>query len=161
MTLDALITQTAARFRDLLGCQSGVSAVEFSLMTPFLVVGGLSTFDAGMAAYEKMMMTQVLRAGAHSAIAADSQAEMLTMLQATAADNFTLAQGAPQAGELAVGVASYCICPEATATQVACTDTCTGGASPSEFYALSATMEFDGVMLPNFTLDGTIDVMAQ
>lgn len=144
-----------------LGCERGVSAVEFALLAPFLVVGVFSTVDAGMAVYDKMMITQVLRAGAHSAIGAQSEAAVLTILQDTAADNFTVVAGTPGAGELGVSVNSYCICPEAMATPVDCTAACTAGASPNEFYDLAATLEFDGVMLPAFTLSGEIAVIAQ
>ena len=161
MAMNALMDRTSARFAHFLKCDRGISAVEFSLLTPFLVIGGLSSFDAGMAAYDKMMMNQVLRAGAHSAISADTTAQMLTMLEATATDNFSVAQGQAQPGELALAVTSYCICPQDLTTQVQCTDTCADASTPSQFYTLSATMEFDAIMLPNFTLDGTIDVMAQ
>lgn len=159
--LDTLITKANRRLKDLAQSDSGVSAVEFSLLTPFLVVGGLSTFDAGMAIYDKMMMTQVLRAGAHSAISADTTGEMLAMLEAAATDNFSVAQGQAQPGELALAVTTYCICPADTTTQVGCTSTCADGTTATEFYTLTASMEFDGVMLPNFVLDGSIDVMSQ
>lgn len=142
-------------------CQRGVSAVEFSLIAPFLVIGGISTVDAGMAIYDKMMLTQVLRAGAHSAIGAESEASMLAMLEATAGDNFTLAQGQPNAGELAVDVNSYCVCPDDTSTQISCNTVCTGGITPNEFYSLTANIDFDGIILPNFSLSSSIDVIAQ
>ena len=138
----------------------GVSAVEFSLLAPFLVMGAISTIDAGMAVYDKMMITQVLRSGAHTAIAAESEAQMRAILEATAQDNFTVAQGAPNIGELAVNVTSYCVCPEATGTPVSCTTTCTGGTLPNEFYQLSADMEFDSILLPNFNLSNSLDVIA-
>lgn len=141
--------------------EDGVSAVEFSLLAPFLVIGGISTVDAGMAVYDKMMITQVLRAGAHSAISAESEAAMLTILEQTAGDNFTLADDTPEIGELSVDVISYCVCPSDMTTQVDCTTVCTGGVDTSEFYRLSAVTEFDSVVLPNFTLSGSIDVIAQ
>jgi len=150
------------RLRTLFGCTAGVSAVEFAVLAPFLVIGTLSTIDAGMAVYEKMMIGQVLRSGAHGAILAESEAEVLAILTATAGDNFTLAQGAqPGPGELAVQVSSYCLCPEDTANPVACTATCSSGLDPNRFYQLAATKAFDGVMLPTFALAGTIDVIAE
>lgn len=141
--------------------EDGVSAVEFSLLAPVLVIGGISTVDAGMAVYDKMMITQVLRAGAHSAINAESEAAMLTILQQTAGDNFTIADDTPEIGELSVDVVSYCVCPSDMTTQVDCTTVCTGGIDTNEFYRLSAITEFNSVILPNFTLSGSIDVIAQ
>lgn len=139
----------------------GVSAVEFALVAPLLVFGSISTVDAGIAVYEKMMIGQVLRSGAHLAIAADSVADVQTMLEATAADNFTVASGTPADGELAVAVTNYCICAADTSTQVTCTTTCSGGADPLEFYTLSADKTYTGLFLPAFQLSGTIDVLAQ
>ena len=148
-------------FRRLATCQAGVSAVEFSLLAPFMTIGALSTVDAGMAVYDKMMMTQVLRAGSHSAIGASSLAEVQAILETTASDNFTVAQGVAQPGELSLGVTQYCICPEDMTAVVVCTATCNGGADPAQFYDLTASLEFDGVMLPGFTLSGEMKVMAQ
>lgn len=148
--------------RRVLRCQVGVSAVEFSLLAPVMTVGAISTVDAGMAVYDKMMMTQVLRSGAQSAIGSSSVAEVQTILEATAGDNFTVAQGGTAApGELLLGVNQYCVCPEAMTTPVACTATCTGGVTPNQFYDLTATLDFSGVMLPAFTLSGEMTVMAQ
>lgn len=155
------LSHIVSQARDLVRDKRGVSAVEFSLLAPFLVMGAISTVDAGMAVYDKMMITQVLRSGAHSAIAAESEAQMLAILEATAQDNFTLAQGTPNQGELALGVNSYCVCPEATGTQVSCVTTCTGGSTPNEFYQLSAELEFDSILLPNFNLNGSLDVISQ
>ena len=147
--------------RRLATCQAGVSAVEFSLLAPFMTIGALSTVDAGMAVYDKMMITQVLRAGSHSAIGTSSVAEVQAILEATAADNFTVAQGTAMPGELSLGVTQYCVCPDDMATVVACTTTCNGGSDPAQFYDLTASLEFDGVMLPGFTLSGEMKVIAQ
>ncbi|MFK7945904.1 MAG: TadE/TadG family type IV pilus assembly protein [Paracoccaceae bacterium] len=147
--------------RRFIGCQAGVSAVEFSLLAPFMTIGAISTVDAGMAVYDKMMITQVLRAGSHAAIGASSVAEVRAILEATAGDNFTVAQGTAQPGELTLGVAQYCVCPDNLNVEVTCTSTCTGGINPNQFYDLTATMDFDAVMLPGFTLSGEMKVIAQ
>lgn len=139
----------------------GVSAVEFSLLAPFLVVGAFSTVDAGMAVYDKMVMSQVLRSGAQAAIGSDDVDDVLAILRATASQNFTVAAGTPAAGELAVDVTQYCVCPEAMGARVACTATCSDGGAPHRFYELSATRLFSGVMLPEFSLSGEISVIAQ
>lgn len=157
-------TGIAAIVGTLLGAlhdRRGVSAVEFSLIAPVLVLGGFATVDAGMAVYEEMMITQTLRSGAHLAIQAESEAQVLAVLQALASENFTVASGTPAVGELSAAVTSYCICPDATGTPVACTSICTGGGAPNRFYSLSASKQFTGVMLPAMTLSGSIDVIAQ
>lgn len=155
MSLKALLGRLAK-------CQRGVSAVEFSLLAPFMTIGALSTVDAGMAVYDKMMMTQVLRAGSQSAIGASSLAEVQQILTATAADNFTVAAGgANQPGELALGVTQYCVCPNNLTVVINCSDPCGGLSDPLQFYDLTASIEFDGVILPGFTLSGEMKVAAQ
>lgn len=139
----------------------GISAVEFSLISPILVLATFGTVDAGMAVYEEMMISNTLRSGAHLAISASDEAQVLAVLQAVAAENFTVASGTPASGELSAAVTSYCVCPSDGSALVACTSTCTGGSSAQQFYALSASKEFTGILLPSFTLSGEIDVMAQ
>lgn len=142
-------------------CRKGASAVEFALLSPVLVVGTFATVDAGMAVYDKMMITQVLRAGAQSAIAGRSEASVLAVLEDTASANFTVAGTTPAPGELVLDVTTHCSCPDALTTPVSCSVLCVGSASPNEFYDLSASVEFTGVILPTFTLSGEIVVMAQ
>ena len=142
-------------------CTQGVSAVEFSLLAPFMVVGAFSTVDAGRAVYDKMMINQVLRAGAHSAIAAQSEAAVLQILQDTASENFTVVTGTPAAGQLGISVSSYCVCPADFATPVNCSTICVPDVDTIQFYDLTAQMEFVGVMLPNIALSGAMSVMAQ
>ena len=159
-----LLTRIAFRqLRQLIRCRRGVSAVEFSLLAPVLTLGLFATVDAGMAVYDKMMMTQVLRSGAHSAIAAESEDSMMDMLRVTASDNFVVVEDGetPAVGELLLSVNTYCICPNDRTTVVDCDSTCTGGGTIEKYFALSADMEFDGVILPNFALSGEIDIYAQ
>lgn len=138
--------------------RAGVSAVEFSLLAPFLVIGTISAVDAGMAAYQQMMISQALRAGAHSAIAGQNIAAVQTIIEATASENFTVALGTPVGSELSVGVSSYCICPDAPTATVTCTTTCTTQPSPDQYYSLTAEKLFQGVILPDFDLSGVLSV---
>lgn len=142
-------------------CRKGTSAVEFALMSPVLVIGTFATVDAGMAVYEKMMVTQILRAGAQTAIAGKSEATVLSVLKDTAAANFTVAGATPAPGELVLSVGSYCSCPGLLGTPVSCSTLCASTTPPNEFYDLSATIQFTGVILPSFTLSGEMIIMAQ
>ena len=49
---------------DLVRSSAGVSAVEFAILSPFLVLGCFGTIDTGMAVYERMMISQVLPSSA-------------------------------------------------------------------------------------------------
>lgn len=160
-TQPSFFQRTIRQMKQVLRHDHGVSAVEFALLSPILVLGSFATVDAGMAVYEEMMISNTLRSGAHLAISAESEAQILSVLQTVAAENFTVASGTPATGELSATVANYCICPTDGSAEVNCTTTCSSGADPQEFYTLSASKEFVGIILPDFTLSGTIDVMAQ
>lgn len=142
--------------------ESGVSAVEFALLAPVLVLGALGTADAGLAIYQKMMIEQALRAGAHMAVRGADGTEIRAVLEEVASENFALA-GDPESGTdgLTIGVGSYCGCPGDTIVQVSCTAVCESGLAADSYYSLTGTKSFDGVMLPPFTLSGTLDVIAR
>lgn len=144
----------------LLGDTRGVSAVEFSLLAPVLIFGTFATVDAGMAVYESMMMGQVLRTGAQSAIDTANQTTVLSVMEQVAAQNFTMASGGTTP-EVTLNVQAFCSCPGALATPVSCASTCTGGVPANEFFDMTASKTFDGVILPAFTLNSSLAVMVQ
>jgi pilus assembly protein CpaE len=146
----------------LLRCTAGVSAVEFALVAPVLVIGAFSTADAGMAVHERMMIGQALRAGAQLAMAGASETDIREALQSVAAENFTVAwDGTPADDTLVLEVASYCICPGETIQQVDCATSCDSGASATRVYRLSASKTFQGVMLPDFPVSAAVAVLAE
>lgn len=140
---------------------SGLSAVEFSLLAPFLTMGAIATVDAGMMAHDKMMISQALRAGAQSAIAAKNESVVQAIIETTAAENFTVASGTPTGDELAVNVSQYCVCPNAMDVVVDCSTVCPSATTPGRFYELAANKTFQGVLLTGFTLTGQMSVMAE
>ena len=156
-----------ALLRRLLGCAAGVSAVEFALLAPVLIIGAFSTADAGMAIYDRMMMGQALRAAAQRVMSGADEDDVRAVLREVASQNFVIAQdgvtqdGVTQDGALSIGVSRYCACPGATFVQIGCTAVCTSGLGASEFYRLTASKTFDGVMLPDFGLSGTVTVLAE
>jgi pilus assembly protein CpaE len=146
----------------LLRCGAGVSAVEFALVAPVLVIGAFSTADVGMAVHERMMIGQALRAGAQLAMTGASEADIREALQSVAAENFAVAwDGETGSDSLLLDVASYCICPGETIQQVSCTANCISGASATQVYRLSASKTFQGVMLPDFPISASVDVLAE
>ena len=147
-------------FGRLRACNRGISAVEFSLLSPILMLGALATFDAGAAIYEKMSINQALRAAAQSAIATQDVNAVRNILISSAEANFSVISGnAGDQDTLAVDVIRYCVCPNATGTVVACTTICTSLQPVYELYELSATKTYTGILLPAMTLDGTLDVL--
>ncbi len=154
-----------ALLASLLGCTAGVSAVEFALLAPVLVIGAFSTADAGRAIYERMMIDQSLRAAAQMAMAGADVDDVRAVLEEVASQNFTVAQDPPgdtaPAGNLSIGVVNYCSCPGETLAELGCTAICNSGLGTTQFYRLTASKTFDGVMLPAFDLAGSVAVMAE
>jgi pilus assembly protein CpaE len=124
-------------------------------------MGAFTMIDTGMAVYEKMMINQVLRAGAQPAFSGAEESEVLETLQQSAAANFSVASGDAQEAELALAVESYCACPGEASGEVACTAPCGSGGAAFRFYRLTAAKTFQGVMLPAFTLAGALEVMSE
>ena len=98
--------------RRLLRTHDGVSAVEFALLAPVLVVGSLSTVDAGRAVYQKMTIEQALRAGAQLAIAGKGESAIRNALEMVAGENFPSMMAPPAAMRLPSGLAAIAAAPE-------------------------------------------------
>jgi pilus assembly protein CpaE len=149
-------------FGRVLRCAAGVSAIEFALVAPVLVIGAFSTADVGMAVHERMMIGQALRAGAQLAMTGASDADIREALQSVAAENFAASwEGTAEQDSLVLDVESYCICPGETIEEVDCAVTCDAGASARRVIRLSARKMFHGVMLPEFPISASVDVLAE
>jgi hypothetical protein len=83
------------------------------------------------------------------------------VLEETAAENFTVADGEATGDELELDVQTSCACPSDGAVGVGCATVCESGTAALRFYRLSASKTFQGVMLPAFTLSGSLEVMQQ
>lgn len=150
----------------LLRSATGVSAVEFAILAPLLVLGAFGTADAGRAIYQRMMIGQSLRAAAQLAMAGADEDAVRSVFQEVASENFTIAPEGTDASNadgdtLAIAVQSYCACPSQSFVQIGCTTVCSTGIAATRFYRLFAGKSFDGIMLPDFPISGAIDVMVE
>ncbi len=108
------------RWRALMACEQGISAVEFGLTAPFLMALMLGLMDFGAAGIHRMQMANSVRAGLQYAMVRRPLEGDLSAIEA-AVDN-----AAPAAsGRRTRTVALYCQCPDGTAT--ACSATCATG----------------------------------
>lgn len=141
--------------RTLLEAEGGVSAIEFALLAPVFVFSLLSAVDLGFAAFERMTIDHVLRAGAQSAMSGQDLDDVQKVLETTRAKNF--GDTAP----LAVAAVKICACPEAPSASVACLTVCAGSAPPSVFINLSASKTYNSIFLPNMTLSPSKQVQVR
>lgn len=144
----------------LIRAEDGVSAIEFALLAPVLVIALLGMVDLGLAVNERMAIDHVLRAGAQSAAAGEDIAVIDQVIRTTAKNNFTVA--APDATgddtSLALTVNRLCTCAEQPETSVVCSTTCAGNAPTQIFYALTGQKTYSGNLLPRFSLSPTLQV---
>jgi Flp pilus assembly protein TadG len=119
----------------------GVSAVEFALVAPMLVLMLIGLADFGLAANEKMRLLTAARAGAQSGFG--DPANGAAIIQA-AKDASGL-----QSKPITVTTVTTCACPDGGAA--ACDGTCGGGAAVRSFVTVTVTetygMLFDYPML--------------
>lgn len=140
--------------------ERGLSAVEFALLAPLLLLGLLATADLGLAQSRRMSIDHVLRAGAQSAIADPGEASVLRVATSTATPDFSLATdpAVPGPGELSLAINRLAACPEQIDTAVAVSTTCAGGQPTVIYYALSAKMTYAGLILPDLQLSSALQV---
>ena len=146
----------------LLRCTAGVSAIEFALLAPVLILGAFATVDVGRAIYERMMIGQSLRAAAQLAMQGADANQVHDVLREVASENFVISvDGSIQEGPLSTSVQPDCACPGETFVQLDCTSVCDSGIGARKFYRLSASKTFQAVLLPDFGLGGSVAVMAR
>ena len=145
---------------DLWSDEKGLSAVEFALLAPLLLLGLVATADLGLAQSRRMSMDHVLRAGAQIAIGDPGAESVLSVATSTAAPEFSLAAdaAAPEPGDLSLTVSRLAACPEQIDTAVPVSTTCAGGQPTVIYYALSARMEYAGMILPDLQLGSALQV---
>ena len=155
----APLRKAGARIREFLGCKSGVSAVEFSLIAPTLVFAVFATVDLGLGFSDRMNIEHVLRAGAQSAVTDPGDAAVLTVMSGAATTNFSLAGSAdPGPTPLTLSSVRFCACPESPNTAVSCLTVCAGSEPTFIFYRLSAQKAYTPWLLPSVAFDSSIRV---
>jgi pilus assembly protein CpaE len=143
-------------------CDRGVSAVEFALFAPVLIIALVTSVDLGLAEYERMTIDHALRTGAQSAMSDPGTTEVRRIAESAASRNFTVSSGSSlSAGALVLNVSRYCACPEATTTPVACSTTCAGLAATFIYYRLTAGKIYVGMIIPSITLQPSLQVQVR
>ena len=135
--------------RALLADARGVSAVEFGLLAPILVVSFIAMVDIGMAVTERMAMDRSVRAGAQAAMA---------LINDPAIIQGVVEEAAGEIEDVAVNVAVNCSCG---GTASACTALCGSGEEPSVFLDIDANKTYSGVLLSTIPLGSQTSVQVR
>ena len=155
--------RAAPRLASLLRHEGGVSATEFALIAPMLIAGLLPMADIGLAAYQRMSMDHVLRAGAQRAMDDPGVEKVRYVLESTAVENFNLRSSTADGGKplLTLTIDRYCVCPADLGTRLACSTICTGSVPTLAYYSLSASLVYSGMVIPRVTFEPRIQVQVR
>lgn len=129
--------------------EKGLAAIEFALIGPVTVFGLLAMADVGLAVRDRMALDHIVRTGAQSAVENPGTTVVLQALQ-TASDG-SLSRSS-SAAALSVAVVQECACPEAPASPVGCTTTCSDQKPTSIFYTLRADTVAASFLLPEMAI---------
>jgi pilus assembly protein CpaE len=148
--------------------QAGVSALEFALFAPVILIGSLSVADLAFLAQQRMSLDQVLRAGAQQAMldksASPEAPDVMKVLNVLAAGNFAVGSTNAVNGKPPVvfGASRYCVCPgSVTGPQVSCSTVCPSSKAPLAFYTVSAQSKSSNMILPNISFKPQITVQVR
>jgi len=151
-------------FRD----QSGVSALEFALFAPLVLLGSLAVADLAFLAYQRMAIDQILRAGAQQAMLDKSTSpaaeDVMNVLTTMAAGNFAVGSATPVNGKppLILEASRYCVCPDdIEGPHKLCSNICPGPKATLAFYAISAQSRSSSILLPDVTFRPQIRVQVR
>lgn len=141
----------------------GVSAVEFALIAPMLVLALLAMTDLGMAISERMTIGHILRAGVQGATNDIGVSAIDQILRTTASQNMTIAAAGTQGEDtkLALNVGTLCTCAENPNVAVTCSTTCVDRTATQIFYVLSAQKTYSGLLLPRFSQSKSLQVQVR
>ncbi len=132
-------------------CDAGMSAVEFALTAPLLVLMLLGMADMGLATNEKMRLVSAARAGAQSGYGNSANTAAITQA-------VTGASGL-NGGAVNVAVATSCGC--ADGSTVACGGTCAGGGSSRTYVTVTVTESYALLLsYPGFASPVTLSASA-
>lgn len=149
--------------------QSGVSALEFGLFAPILLLGLLSVADLALLAQQNMAVGHVLRAGAQEAMldksTSPSAPEVMKVLNLIAADSFAVGSPISVNGRppLTLTASRYCICAENLGGPplTSCMTICTGSKPPLIFYEIAAVSRSSNMILPQMSLRPRLQVQVR
>ncbi len=135
-----------------------MSAIEFGLIAPLLFFSLLAMTDVGFALHDRIRIDHVLRSGAQPAMRDAGEGYVLSTLQATARESYTIGDTSGP-DTIALQVDRYCICPATEEPDTTCTSTCP--VEPTRFYSLSAAKSYEGIFLPEIAFAPSVLVQVR
>ena len=141
------------RLKDVIADHCGNFAIEFALALPILMLLLVGLLDLGRLSVEKSALLQGAREGAQYGILVQGQAAQFgTMASGDQTAIQTTAQNATGIIGATATASNFCEC--VSGTQVACSTTCSGGASIKQYVVVTTNAPFRSVLTPATTTFG-------
>ncbi|MFZ5618542.1 MAG: TadE/TadG family type IV pilus assembly protein [Pseudomonadota bacterium] len=142
---------------------SGSAAVEFAIGAPVLLVGLIIVTDIGLAISDRMNLDQSVRAGAEFAMnSVEDETTLEDMVKSAATGAYGAALNDVNSSDIpTVDVTRTCECPDAPGVSSSCTTLCTGDVPPSIYYDFLASKNYQGIFIPDFTLETEMTVQVR
>ncbi|OFX02669.1 MAG: hypothetical protein A3E78_08115 [Alphaproteobacteria bacterium RIFCSPHIGHO2_12_FULL_63_12] len=141
----------------------GSSAVEFAVGAPVLLIGLIIVTDIGLAVSDRMNLDQSVRAGAEFAMnSVEDETLLEDMVKSAATGAYGTQMGDVNSSDIPdVDVTKSCECPDASGVAVACDALCVGDVPPSIYYDFAASKDYQGIFIPDFTLETEMKVQVR
>jgi Flp pilus assembly pilin Flp len=114
--------------------RGGVAAVEFGMIAPILAILLIGVIDVGMIAYERVDMSQAIRAGAQYFMAGGSDFDRAAQVVRGSWSE------APK--DATVKVDRFCLCQK---LESACSQPCPDGTVPAAYARITASAKVEGI----------------
>lgn len=149
--------------RNFLADKRGSAAVEFAIGAPVLLIGLIIVTDVGLAVTDRMNLDQSVRAGAEFAMnSVEDETTLEDMVKSAATGAYGDALNDVDSSEVpTVDVTKTCECPDAPGVSASCTDICTGDVPPSIYYDFLASKDYQGIFVPDFTMQTEMKVQVR
>lgn len=144
--------------------KSGSSAVEFAVGAPVLLIGLVIVTDVGLAVSDRMNLDQSVRAGAEFAMNnVEDEDTLEDMVKSAATGAYGSQLGDVDSSKIpTVDVTKSCECPDQPGVSVSCTaQICTGDIPPSIYYDFAASKSYQGIFIPDFTMQTEMKVQVR
>ncbi|MFI5030218.1 MAG: TadE/TadG family type IV pilus assembly protein [Reyranellales bacterium] len=141
------------RLKDVVADRRGNFVIEFALALPILLLLLVGLLDLGRLSVEKSALLQGAREGAQYGILVQGQAAQFgTMASGDQTAIQTTAQNATGISGATATASNFCEC--VSGAQVACSTTCSGGASIKQYVVVTTNAPFRSVLTPATTTFG-------
>ncbi len=128
-----------------------------------LLIGLIIVTDVGLAVSDRMKLDQSVRAGAEFAMnSVEDEVTLEDMVKSAATGAYGSQLNDIDSNDVpTVDVAKSCECPDAVGTSVDCDQLCTGEIVPSIYYDFAASKSYQGIFIPDFTMQTEMKVQVR